>query len=97
MATIAASLVVGVMIVVGLLLRDSNEGVSFRISDQIGLIGVGLILGGLIMTAARPRLRVDRNGLWIRNVLGEQFTPWSLVLAHRLPAGSAVGSGGDAR
>ena len=87
-ASIAATLVVGAMIVVGLLLRDTNEGVEFRTSDQVGLIGVGLILGGLIMTAARPRLRVDRNGLWVRNVLGDQFTPWALVVRIAYPQGA---------
>ncbi len=88
MASIAASLVVGVMILVSALLLGSEEGVSFRVSDQIGLVGVGLLLGAGIMTAARPRLRVDRNGLWIRNVLAEQFTPWSLVLRIGYPQGS---------
>ena len=87
-AAIAATLVVGLMVVVGILLRDTNEGVEFRTSDQIGLIGVGLILGGLIMTAARPRLRVDRNGLWVRNVLGDQFTPWALVVRIAYPQGA---------
>jgi hypothetical protein len=87
-ASIAATLVVGAMIVVGLLLRDTNEGVEFRTSDQVGLIGIGLILGGLIMTAARPRLRVDRNGLWVRNVLGDQFTPWALVVRIAYPQGA---------
>ncbi len=87
-AAIASTLVVSMMVVVGLLLRDTNEGVEFRTSDQIGLIGVGLILGGLIMTAARPRLRVDRNGLWVRNVLGDQFTPWALVVRIAYPQGA---------
>ena len=57
-AAIAAPWWSGLMVVVGLLLRDTNEGVEFRTSDQVGLIGVGLILGAVIMTAARPRLRV---------------------------------------
>lgn len=87
-ASIAATLVVAVMVIVGLLLRDTNEGVEFRTSDQIGLIGVGLILGGLIMTAARPRLRVNRDGLWVRNVLGDQFTPWGLVVRVAYPQGA---------
>lgn len=87
-ASIAATLVVGSMVVIGLLLRDTNEGVAFRTSDQIGLIGVGLILGGVIMTAARPRLRVDRNGLWVRNMFGESFTPWQLVTRVAYPQGA---------
>ncbi|MET0967529.1 MAG: PH domain-containing protein [Nakamurella sp.] len=87
-AAISASLVVGAMVVIGLLLLNSNEGVAFRTSDQIGLIGIGLILGGLIMTAARPRLRADKNGLWVRNILGEEFTPWPLVLRIAYPQGA---------
>ncbi len=87
-ASIAAAIVVGSMVIVGLLLRDTNEGVEFRTSDQVGLIGVGLILGGVIMTAARPRLRVDRTGLWIRNVFGESFTPWQLVTRVAYPQGA---------
>jgi Bacterial PH domain len=87
-ASIAAFVVVAVMVVVGLLLRDTNEGVEFRVSDQIGLIGIGLVMGGVIMTAARPRLRVDRNGLWIRNILGNEFTPWPLVLRVSYPQGA---------
>jgi len=87
-ASIAAGLVIASMVVIGLLLRDTNEGVEFRTADQIGLIGIGLILGGVIMTAARPRLRVDRRGLWIRNMLGEQFTPWPLVVRIGYPQGA---------
>jgi Bacterial PH domain len=87
-ASIAAALEVGSMVVIGILLRNSNEGVVFRFADQIGLIGVGIVLGGVIMTAARPRLRVDRNGLWIRNVLGEAFTPWQLVIRVAYPQGA---------
>ena len=40
------------------------------------------------MTAARPRLRVDRNGLWVRNMLGEEFTPWPLVVRIAYPQGA---------
>jgi hypothetical protein len=87
-AIISASLVVAAMVVIGLLLLNSSEGVAVRTADQVGLIGVGLVLGGLILTAARPRLRVTKNGLWVRNMLGEEFTPWSLVLRVAYPQGA---------
>ena len=41
---------VAVSVVAGLLLKDVDEGVSFRAFDQIGLIGVGLVLAALIST-----------------------------------------------
>ena len=73
------------MVVIGTAAADTNEGVEFRTSDQIGMIGIGLMLGGVIMTAARPRLRVDRGGLWMRNMLGDQFIPWPLVVRVAYP------------
>ena len=88
LASIAATLVIGSMVVIGLLLRDTNEGVTFTVNDQIGLIGIGLVLGAAIMTAARPRLRADENGMSVRNVFGETFVPWSLVLRVAFPSGA---------
>ena len=88
LASIAATLVIGSMVVIGLLLRDTNEGVTFRVNDQIGLIGIGLVLGGVIMTAARPRLRADQNGMSVRNVFGETFVPWPLVVRVAFPPGA---------
>ena len=87
-ASIAAALVIGSMVVIGLLLRDTNEGVTFTVNDQIGLIGIGLVLGAVIMTAARPRLRADQNGMSVRNVFGETFVPWPLVVRVAFPTGA---------
>lgn len=87
-ATIAATLVVGSMVVMGLLLKGMDAGVTFRLADQIGLIGIGLVMGTVIMTAARPRLRVDANGLWVRNLTWEAFVPWDQVTRVAFPVGS---------
>lgn len=87
-AGIAASAAVLVMVVVGLLLRGTSAGVQFRTSDQVGLIGIGLVMGAMIMTAARPRLRVDATGMTVRNVIGEQFFPWDRVVRIAFPGGS---------
>ena len=85
LAAIAAAVVVGVSVVAGLLLKDVNEGVSFRTSDQIGTIGIGVVLAGAIMTTARPRLRATEAGLWVRNVLGDKFFAWSMVIRVGYP------------
>jgi hypothetical protein len=88
LASIAATLVIGSMVVIGLLLRDTNEGVTFTMNDQIGLIGIGLVFGAVIMTAARPRLRADEDGMAVRNVFGETFVPWPLVVRVAFPPGA---------
>ena len=85
LAAIAAAMVVGVSVVAGLLLKDVDEGVSFRTSDQIGTIGIGVVLAAAIMTTARPRLRATEAGLWVRNVLGDKFFPWMMVIRVAYP------------
>ena len=85
LATIAAIVVVGVSILAGVLLKDVDEGVSFRTTDQVGTIGIGVVLAAAIMTTARPRLRVTEGGLWVRNVLGDKFFPWMMVIRVAYP------------
>jgi hypothetical protein len=86
--SISAAVVLIVMIVVGLLLlRSTGDGVYFRRADQIGLIGIGVVVAGGIMTGARPRLRVDATGLRVRNVLGEASFDWAVVMRVAFPEG----------
>lgn len=88
-ATIATTVVVGAMLVVGILLQSSDEGVAFRFADQIGLIGVGVLMGAAIMVAAaRPRLRVDRTGVQVRNMVGHRDIPWPLIHRITFPEGA---------
>ena len=87
-AAIASGVVLTTMVVVGLLLRGASRGVHFRVADQIGLIGIGVLLSAAIMTAARPRARADEHGLRIRNVIGERFFGWDQVVRIAFPPGS---------
>ena len=87
-AAISASMVLAAMIVVGLLLRRKDLGVAFETSDQVGLIGLGVIIAGVILLMARPRLLADDTGIWVRNILGENYYPWPLVLQIAFPEGS---------
>lgn len=87
-AVISATLVVAAMVIVGLLLRDANEGVQFRPADQIALICLGVLLGAAILAMARPRLRVSESGIWVRNIFGERYFPWPLVHRIAFPEGA---------
>lgn len=88
LAAIAAFVVIAVSVVAGLLLKDVDEGVSFRTADQIGTIGIGVVLAAAIMTTARPRLRATNAGLWIRNVLGDKFFAWNMIIKVAYPPNS---------
>lgn len=78
-ATVVAALFVIAHVAVGILLRVSDTGVRFRITDQIGLAMIGVVLGGVIMTLTLPRIRVGRSGVAVRNILGERVFDWADV------------------
>ena len=87
-AAISASAVVIAMVVVGILLHNTNDGVSFETSDQIGLIGLGVLIGVAILMMARPSLKVFAEGMLVRNILGENFYPWALIYSVSFPQGA---------
>ncbi len=87
-AAISASAVVIAMVVVGILLHNTNDGVSFETSDQIGLIGLGVLIGVAILMMARPSLKVFSEGMLVRNILGENFYPWALIYSVSFPQGA---------
>ena len=84
----AAFLIAAAHIVVGLLLKIRSSGVIFQTSDQVAMAILGLVIAGVVMLFARPRLRVGPTGLSVRNLLGYRLVPWSEVVGVSFPAGS---------
>ena len=84
----AAFIVAGGLIAVGFLLKIRSTGVYFHTADQVAMGGLGLVLAGLILLFARPRLRVGKSGLAIRNLLGEKLIDWRDVLDVSFPRGA---------
>jgi hypothetical protein len=79
-----AAAVLAVMVVVGVFLKSSSTGVvSFHTSDQIAVIGLGVVLAAGILLLARPRVDADEAGVRVRNILGSHDLPWSAVRAVR--------------
>jgi hypothetical protein len=75
-------------VVVGLLLKIGSTGVIFQTSDQIAMVVLGVVLAGLVLLFARPRLRVGPAGLSVRNVLSDRLVPWDDVVAVSFPVGA---------
>lgn len=85
----AAFVTLSTAVVVGVLLKASGgDGINFQTFDQVGIIGVGVLMAAAMMTAALPRLRVHRTGVAVRNIAGEKFYPWPLVQRVAFPPGS---------
>jgi hypothetical protein len=88
-AAVVAVLLIAVFSVVGALLRDTPTGVIFQVSDQIAMVGIGVLLGSGALLFARPRVRADAEGIEVRNVAGTRRFDWSLVEGVSFPDGSA--------
>ncbi|HKT04615.1 MAG TPA: PH domain-containing protein [Rugosimonospora sp.] len=83
MARILAAVLVVIFTAVATALHgatDSGKGV-FQTSDQVAMIGLG-ILGALgILAFTRPRVSADEQVIRIRNVVGGYELPWEVVRA----------------
>jgi hypothetical protein len=84
-AVVAAVVLIVVFTVVAALLRRTPTGVYFRLSDQVAMVLVGLLLAGAALLFARPRLRAGADGVEVRNLLGTRTVPWDLVLRVSFP------------
>jgi hypothetical protein len=84
----AAFLIATAHIAVGLLLKMGSSGVIFQTADQVAMAILGLVIAGLVLLFARPRLRVGVSGLSVRNLLGDRLVPWPEVVDVSFPAGS---------
>ena len=87
-AVVAAVLLVVVFTVVGILLRRTDTGVYFRVSDQVAMVLLGLLLAGAALLFARPRVRAGADGVEVRNLFGPRTLPWQLVLRVSFPDGA---------
>ncbi|BBZ14100.1 PH domain-containing protein [Mycobacterium branderi] len=84
----AAFVIAAAHIAVGLMLKIRSSGVIFQTADQVAMAVLGLVLAGLVLLFARPRLRVGPAGLSVRNLLGYRMVPWSEVVGVSFPAGA---------
>jgi hypothetical protein len=87
-AVVAAVMLVGVFTVIAVLLRRTPTGVYFRLSDQVAMVLLGVLLAGAALLFARPRVRAGADGVEVRNLLGSRTLPWELVLRVSFPDGA---------
>jgi hypothetical protein len=84
-----ALLLVVVFTTVALLLRRSETGAIFQVSDQVAMVGIGLLLAAGAMLLATPRVRADGEGLHVRNILTSRRFSWDEVLSVSFPDGAS--------
>ncbi|OBI74237.1 PH domain-containing protein [Mycobacterium sp. E740] len=84
----AAALILAAHITVGVLLKIASTGVIFRTADQVAIALLGVVLAGVVLMFARPRLRVGPSGMQVRNLLGDKDIPWTDVVDVSFPRGA---------
>jgi hypothetical protein len=84
----AAILILAAHVVVGVLLKARSTGVVFQTADQFAIAGLGVVIAGAVLLFARPRLRVGKNGLAVRNMLGEKLIAWPDMVGVSFPMGA---------
>ena len=84
-----AALLLAVFSVVGALLRRTDTGVYFGVADQVAMVLLGALLAGAALLFARPRLRADAAGVFVRNIVGSHQLPWALVRRVSFPEGAS--------
>lgn len=89
-ARVMAAAVVVIFTAVGLGLHgrtDSGTGV-FQTSDQIALIGLGLLAAAGILMLTRPRVEADARGIRVRNLMGGYDLSWDMVRSVQFGRGA---------
>ena len=84
----AAFLIAAAHIAVGFLLKVGSSGVIFQTADQVAIGLLGIVIGGIVLLFARPRLRVGAAGVAVRNLLNYRLIPWSEVEGISFPKGA---------
>ena len=76
-----------VFLVVALVMKRYNAGAIFDTEDQVFTVVIGLIAAGGLHLPARPRMRADIDGVYMRAYIGTWRTiPWSAVVAVEFPS-----------
>ena len=90
MAVVVAVVLVVAFSVVAALLRGSHTGAIFEVSDQIAMVGIGILLAIGSLLFATPRLRADAEGIEVRNIiLMTKRYSWREVLSVSFPDGAS--------
>lgn len=88
-ASSCAVVLVVVFVVVAVLLRGSDTGAIFQVADQVAMIGIGVLLAAGALLFTLPRVRADREGIEVRNVVVARRFSWDEVLSVSFPDGAS--------
>ena len=90
-AIVVAAVCIIAFVAVGVFLKHSELGTAFTTSDQVGIIGVGVVLAAGALLFTRPRVWANSERIRVRNVLTTNTLPWGVIREVGVSNGSAWG------
>lgn len=75
--------------VIGALLKQSEAGTTFHTSDQVAMVGFGVLIAAGVLLLARPTVYADAERIRVRNIVQSHDLRWELVEDIRFPAGNS--------
>jgi hypothetical protein len=93
LCALLGGVVVAVMVVVAAGLKETtNTVVTYRTSDQVAMVGLGLVLAAGLLYLSRSRVDADAEGVRVRNIVVHHQYPWQAVRAVRFERKSPWGA-----
>nr|WP_231598927.1 PH domain-containing protein [Corynebacterium occultum] len=90
-AVILVILIMAVHIFMGVTVGIGYTGAAITPIDQFAFIGVGIIISvAAFLGLSRPRVRVNADGVEVRNLIGSRFYPWTVVYGLSFPKGHRI-------
>jgi hypothetical protein len=84
----AAAVLLIVFTLTGVFIRSTPTGATFHVSDEVAVIGVGILLAAATLLTLRPRVTANERGIEVRNVVNSKTLPWSEVRGVSFPDGA---------
>lgn len=85
LAWILVVLVMAVHIFMAIVVAVGDTGVTVTSADQWGFIGIGLVFSFVALSLLRPHVKVNSQGVEVRNIVNGQFYPWEIIHGLSFP------------
>ena len=91
LAIIAICVIMPIHIFMGVTVDIEFTGASITLIDKFAFPGVGVVLSILAWIAfTRLRVRVNEDGVEVRNIVGTRFYPWIAIYGLSFPEGARM-------
>ncbi|WPF65143.1 MULTISPECIES: PH domain-containing protein [unclassified Corynebacterium] len=91
LAWVAVAVIMAVHIFMSAVVGVGDTGAALTTIDRFAFFGVGVVISiAVFIGLTRPRVRVNEDGVEVRNFIGTRFYHWSVIYGLAFPRGSRM-------